>query len=765
MKNIFKYILTGLSLLSVSAIAFAQNVENGIGTNKTVGLQDEDGNYTITLEAWAKGGTTVVTSAAPADIVLVLDLSQSMTSNYGSSVSYDDRTRQGYSYQSYGNNQYYYRHTDGEYYRVSRGYYQDGGNGNNGTRHYYLTFEANGTTYYLYGNTVTTERPSEPSGTYNQRQRQWQNTGETIWTGVLYNQTTTNISRLEALQDAVESFVEVIYHNDNYKDDNTLRDEPLGNRLSIVTFGGPQNNTNVTKINSNLTLVTNADRTKNTSMIADLLALTNNGIDNNQHHGTYADEGMALANRVLGGIDSERIEESSRTVILFTDGAPGSGPGWTTGTGATNSIPTANRAIAGPNYPTEIGGALKAKTDYDATVYTVVLGGIDNTDMAHYLDYTSSNYPEATSLSYPGQAAGGEIDYSKEAGDNLAGIFTEIAHASGGSERPVGSDTQVRDVVSSSFVIPDGFNTNDVVFKVFDVVSINDNTWVENTTYDKSGISAVIGTNAEGKSTLTVEGFDYSLDDNPKNSGNGNWVGPRYIGEQYVDKGRKLQIQFKIKSIGGATGGDGTNTNDPASGVYVKDAQGNYVCLNSYDMPHADLPIILVIKKTGLKHGESATFEIERCRPLHWDESKTLAENKAAMEYNAIGKPKPDGNWKDWSKVILTNKGEDRAEVEKKLMALDPHYIYRVAEDKWSWAYDMTGAMIGNEIPNTSTVEVNPFTFENRDKDGVVKHAEAVSINHFGYTIQTGEFQGKQEEHYKSSKVKSFENTTGGGSK
>lgn len=726
MKNIFKYILTGLSLLSVSTIALAQGTEPGIGTKKTVGPQDENGNYTITLETWALGSTTVVMSAAPADIVLVLDLSQSMTQNYGSEYVYTE-TNQGWTYNNYGNNTTrYYKHTDGEYYQVQRG----GDNSTSGQRR--LWFDVNGTTWYLSGSgEATTTRPAGVG-----------NNTTTIWTGPLSTRTSRNISRLQALQAAVERFVEVIYHNDNYKDDNTQRDEPLGNRISIVTFGGPQNNTNVTRINSDLTPVTNANRTKNTSMIADLLALTNNGINNNQHYGTYADEGMVLANDVLDDISAARKEESSRTVVLFTDGAPGEGPGWTD-----SSIPTSNRAIA---------AALTAKTTHTATVFTVVLGGIANTDMGHYLDYTSSNYPEAASMTSPGQAAGGETDYSKEAGDNLAGIFTEIAHASGGSDRPVGSDTQVRDVVSSSFVIPNGFNANDVVFKVFDVVSINDNTWVENTTYDKSGISAVIGTNAEGKSTLTVEGFDYSMDDNPKNSGNGNWVGPRYINGQYVDKGRKLQIQFKIKSITGATGGDGTNTNDPASGVYVKDAQGNYVCLSNFEMPHTDLPIILVIKKKGLKHGESATFEIERCRPLHWDESKTVAENKAAMEYNAIGKPKPDGNWDDWSKVILTNKGEDRAEVVKTLMALDPHYIYRVAEDKWSWAYEMTGAMIGGEIPNTSTVEVNPFTFENEDKEGVVKHAEAVTINHFGYMIQSGEFQGKQEEHYKSSKLKNF---------
>ena len=739
MKQIFKYILIGLSLFSVSTTALAQHVVNGIGTNKTVSAEDGDGNYTITLETWATGGTTVVTSAAPADIVLVLDLSQSMTQDYGSEYVYTE-TNQGWTYTNFGNTTRYYKHTDGEYYQVQRG----GDNSSSGQRR--LWFDVNGTIWYLSGSgEATTTRPAGVG-----------NNTTTIWTGPLSTRTSRTISRLEALQDAVERFVEVIYHNDNYKEDDTQRDEPLGNRISIVTFGGPQNNTDVTRTNSDLTPVTNANGTKNTSMISDLLALTDNGINNAQHYGTYADEGMALANSVLGGIDSERIEESSRTVVLFTDGAPGSGPGWTTGNGATSSTSTANRAIAGPNYPTEIGGALKAKTDYDATVFTVVLGGIANTDMGHYLDYTSSNYPEATSLTNPGQAAGGETDYSKEAGDNLAGIFTEIAHASGGAERPVDSETQVRDVVSSSFVIPDGFDTDDIVYKVFDVVSINDNTWVENTTYDKSGISAVIGTNAEGKSTLTVEGFDYSLDDNPKNSGNGNWVGPRYIGGQYVDKGRKLQIQFKIKSIGGATGGDGTNTNDPTSGVYVKDAQGNYVCLNNYDMPHADLPVILVIKKKGLKHGESATFEIERCRPLHWDESKTLEENKAAMEYNAIGKPKPDGNWDDWSKVILTNKGADRAEVTKTLMALDPHYIYRVNEDAWGWAYEMTGATIGGEIPNTSTVEVNPFTFTNTDKEGVVKHAEAVTINHFDYTIKSGEFEGHQEEHYKSSKLKNF---------
>ena len=729
MKQIFKYFLIGLSLLSVSVAAQAQyHHDNGISTAKNVSAQDGQGNYTITLETFATGATTVVTSAAPADIILVLDLSQSMTQNYGSTTTYTALASQSYSYSSYGNSQYYYLHTDGQYYRVYRT--RAGSN-----RDCQLYYDAD-TRYYLSGTTTTTTPPTNVD-----------NNNGTIWTGVLYTQSTVNQSRLEALQDAVEQFVEVIYHNDNYQDktNDKPRSEPLGNRISIVTFGGPQNNTSVTKINSGLTNVTNADGSKNASMIADLLALTNNGINNQNHYGTYADEGMVLANSVLNGIPASRKEDSSRTVVLFTDGAPGRGPNWNEGTGVDDSNTIANSTIA---------AALTAKGTHDATVFTVILGDYANNTMRNYLDYTSSNYPDAQNLSNPGTAAGGETDYSLEAGNDLSGVFTTIAHASGGSERPVDSSTQVRDVVSSSFAIPAGFSADDVTVEVYKATSAT--TWALDTDYDTDDISVSI-TKSGDKDMLVVQGFDYSLEDSPKNSGSGNWVGERYYNGQYFWAGRKTVITFKIKSIDGSTGGDGTNTNDPSSGVYVKDENGDYVCLNNYDMPHTNLPINLIIRKTGLKHGESATFEIERIRPKNWDESKTVEENIANLEYNVIGKPVPgDGTWEDWSKVIITNKGADRAAVTKKLLALDPHYIYRIVEDNWGWAYEITGQAGGNAIPNTSTVEVNPFTFENKDKEGVVKHAEAVSINHFDYTIQTGEFQGKQEEHYKSSKVGSY---------
>ena len=51
----------------------------------------------------------------------------------------------------------------------------------------------------------------------------------------------------------------------------------------------------------------------------------------------------------------------------------------------------------------------------------------------------------------------------------------------------------------------------------------------------------------------------------------------------------------------------------------------------------------------------------------------------------------------------------------------------------------------------TSNTPVNPFNFTNTDKEGAVKHAEAVTINHF--RVKDGEIE---VENYKSGKVKSF---------
>ena len=757
MKNSFKYILTGLSLLTVTLTAAAQSTEpevppgyseeGGIATAKHVSNQNADGTYTITLETFATGQMEVEISTAPADIVLVLDLSQSMTTGYGSShYEYTARNSQGYSYNGYGNNQYYYRH-NGDYYRV----YRDRAASNRDCVLYFDDTTTNPTTrYYLSGTGITTTRPTNVD-----------NNTQTIWTGVLYSRAQVQGTRLSALQDAVESFLEEIYHNDNYEDDTDAhpRDEPLGNRLSVVTFGGPMGNDNVTKVNIGLTDVTNADGTKNESIISSILALntsnsTTNGINNANHYGTYSDEGMALANDVLNGIDATRKENSTRTVVLFTDGEPGRGSGWTTGAqqgggwGGGQSYPeetdsphTADRCIQ---------AAHVSKVTHEASVFTVVLySGTMSNDMRNYLQWTSSNYPQSTSY-YSDPGTQENTSFALEAGNDLQGIFKDIAHASGGASASAGTMTQVRDYVTSSFNLPiDTSTMTDAQISAWVAENIHVYTSEISSDGDDWGAlvpfnSATIAVNSS-TNMVSVEGFDYSADE--------NWVGKRYDEDEgWYWSGKKLVIQFDIEVNGESTGGVGTATNTSDSGVYLYDeTTGTYTCVNHYEIPHTLLPVNIKIRKNGLRSGESATFEIQKCRPMGWNENgATLAEKMANVEYNALGKPKPsaatDDDWETFSKVILTNKSATNgAAVEKTILCLDPYWVYKVKEDDWGWAYVTTGA---GGVQTTATVEVNPFTFTNEEKTGVPKHAEAVAVNHFA----TSADGTAHTESYKSSK-------------
>lgn len=88
----FKYFLLSLVLL-IPALAQSQTtvdnpaiysnykVENGIATEKDV-AGPVSGIYTLTLETFATGLTTVTETSTPVDIVLVLDTSSSMTEDY-----------------------------------------------------------------------------------------------------------------------------------------------------------------------------------------------------------------------------------------------------------------------------------------------------------------------------------------------------------------------------------------------------------------------------------------------------------------------------------------------------------------------------------------------------------------------------------------------------------------------------------------------------------------------------------------------------------
>ena len=749
MKNIFKFITLGIALLAGTIAANAQttwNEDGGVATAKTVSAPDEHGLYTITLETYATGESSITETGIPVDIVLVLDVSGSMAYSL---YDYNARPSQGYNYSGYPDNEnsrYYYLHTDGQYYQVQRWRRYNYGNDR------YLRFQVGDTWWYLNGTQATTTRPGGATS------------NTTIYTGVLYNRVSRGTSKMTELKNAVTAFVNEVHHNSLYDTKGNLRGTPLDNQISIVKFAsdryysnnnpsessiaegnhmgaGSDSGTHSASNDYNYTEVLKQFKDVSTTAgVNSLLQQNQAGINAlNAGGGTAAHYGLTKAKYLL---DEVKDRESTKVVVFFTDGIPGM-TGWNDDF-ANGAIDAANEIKKAANQ----GG-------YEAIIYSIGVFdnlGADAANAHKYMHYVSSDYPNAADMTTPGTGGSDDGGYYQDASNSdLTAIFKDIASSASQSDATVNASTQIRDVVSNSFIIPEGASADDVTFYVMDITE-DGNGWENQQTPTGVTASYKTMTCSDGveREMLSVEGFDFTEDDIKDAAGfttrenMGNFVGERYKpdGSTFWG-GRKLVIEFKVQANGEATGGDGSATNHSDSGVYVYNPDTDtYTNINSYPVPHTNLPMIIKIKKDGLRHGESATFEIHMCEPLKDDDGKIL--------YNAIGKPRADTSTeKNWSKVILTNKGADGDPVEKILMALDPHYVYSIIEDDWAWSYTLSGS--GTTL-TTSEVEVNPFIFHNTEKTGVPKHAEAVSINHFA-TSAEGE---ASVENYQSSKVKSF---------
>lgn len=766
MKHTFKYIAFILALLAYSVSSLAQDVhhtyhneEKGVATKKTVSSRNDDGTYTITLETFATGSTAVTETFIPADIVLVLDVSSSMDQS-----------------------DYTYKGTSMRRWRALRAAVLDFVQ-----NIYDKSVEASSKDDSFTGHRIAIVTYCRNATLITNG---WMNIEEVVSkSGNTYSGSLIDIINTDSTAGVWAS------NDNNNKTSGTRPDHGFDMTIDLLLDGSPAR----ARTGANLTVV----------MFTDGYPTDNYGTElgDPDVESNAAQFEFPIANKTLyyGSLIKQQYNAKLFTVGLISSVNRANNWQWRNYCRVQQMMDWLSS-----NYP----DSKWASVDTD-NLYIESAGSNGN----HYNGYSNTNsyytgnnipsqwrtqwsYTHATNSVSLGGFTAGNTDtdgdkstmdgvYCKIVDDNTSfdSVFQAISDAAGSAETTVGTSSQVRDVVSSSFVLPEGFNANNVFAYTVDVktdglsffddevpttrpfsnddsrphinvLPVNDATAANSLLISSGTKTYPDELDADGqpieRDTICVSGFDFSKDDEPENSGNGNWVGERFINNQYLWYGRKLVLEFKIEEVGDATGGAGTNTNAPGSGVYVyNEDTESYDCLNSFDVPHTTLPVVIRIQKSGLRSGESATFEVWRVRPKNWDNSKSVEDNINAMEYNVIGKPIPGDGWEDWTKVILTNKGANGATVTKTLMALDPYWIYRIQEDKWGWAYELSGYNADN-LPNTSTVEVNPFVFTNKEKTDAVKHAEAVSINHFGYEIKSGEFSGKQEEHYKSSKVESF---------
>ena len=785
MKQLYSIILTATALLAISPMAGAQNrdatygewsingqikdlkygtilawpnnngvhIDNGasFGYSKDISSPQSDGTYWIKLESFATGDATFIQTSVPADIVLVLDISSSMCNTRGNKTDYyvdvdyvSNHVNTGngglepFTYTNIHNNEsvLYYLAPGAENNATNRKQIGTETTGSGNNTKYYLYYTDGGTKYYLNpnGSVAGTTRPDGVRGA-----------STTLFTGSLIHY--RRQQRIDALRSAVNAFIDVIDHNDQYEDDTN--DKPreggrLGNRISIITFASADNVTVVNALNLGDLGSGKAAQLKNKVNSIRL------------YSGTRQDEGLIAANTQLGNYAQAG---SSRTVVLFTDGDPYAG----------NLSDT-------EIYNYGLTAALKAKTKddpetstvegYGATVYTVGLFSQtygENTEIWRFMNYASSNAPSASSMTSPGSDFDKNLNFYKDATSDtvdLTAVFTEIANQSGGSSTALSAASANVDVVSNSFILPDGTNTDNVasVVKlffakldhmengeyVFEEEFLKGHTPASYTyrvlndngtpTGDPIKVDANVNVTLSGTREIKVKGFDYRscfcgpiYKDNydPSQHTDAENADPANIKDY---QGYKLIIMIPIKMNPDAVGGPNVATNASGSGIFITD--GDQSALVPYISPTVSLPVNIHIKKTGLSDGESAKFRIERAILPEGDVNVTTLTGWHYVSTVFVTKRK--GTTGDpIVKVIglpadidVTEGEGDSATTQKK------NVVYRITEEPWSWSYDPQTAP---QYTNTISI-TNPFTFDNKKKENIdvlIKHAESKATNSF----------------------------------
>lgn len=274
------------------------------------------------------------------------------------------------------------------------------------------------------------------------------------------------------------------------------------------------------------------------------------------HGGTYTFDGLDMAAQILKNSDGT---DRNRVVVLFTDGD----------TDSTRS--------------SVVNKAYELKNTYNATVYTVgIFDGangqppIDTNDAPNALMHRiSSNYPDAQYVGgrYSGNYVDGNLNTNLKSGesyylsasdaDTLSTIFQKISNQISESKIDLGSDTQIKDVVSKYFDMPK--NTSAVSVKSYDCTGFSDGkpTWSETGTVLNNAVTLDTENN-----TVNVTGFDFNA--NYVTVNGRSETDPKQPGNFH---GRKLVIEFTVSVKDGFAGGNNVPTNGTDSGVYDKDGK------------------------------------------------------------------------------------------------------------------------------------------------------------------------------------------------
>lgn len=619
--------------------AYADNApDSGMKISKTA-TANNDGSYTITLEAFATGSKVITEQKTdiPTDIVLVIDQSGSMKDPIGGYTYTAYRKGSGWNNRNYHNEEYYpLRHNGGsenlwhklnnnEYIAVSveqkmvytaisgwsnRKYYDNqnslyclvSGEYKSVTvkREGHL-FSADEYWYTVDGQQILYTTGDDSIPNFGQYAPLYQSVKKYIYSYTLNGVTTVieesfgdgsspdtqfyrrdysssaGDTRLNALKNAATTFANAVATKAAGEDgDINAPADNVNHRIAVVGFASGQRY-NGTNYNYN-----------NTEVF----------VGSNQYRYGTAAQGQ-YGNAFQNMNTSTGVGNVSASIeALSADGGTLTNLGLEMGNGIFGANPIAegekrNRVVivfsdgvpgwSGYDSDTAnsaITQAGTAKNTYGATVYTIgIFPGADATSAGN------QNGNETEKANWFMQRVSSNTQYPQspsyylsaaDAG-TLNSIFQQISNQieTGGAETTLGSETVVKDIISPYFTLPAGTTASGIRIDTYACTGKDGNT------YTWSGTSGGPGgaTATVDGDQVSVTGFDFSE----------NWCGTETDAQgNSTVRGNKLVISFEVSPKSGFLGGNEVITNASA-GIYENGSAQTPVM--TFEQPKVNVPI------------------------------------------------------------------------------------------------------------------------------------------------------------------------------
>lgn len=619
--------------------AYADNApDSGMKISKTA-TANNDGSYTITLEAFATGSKVITEQKTdiPTDIVLVIDQSGSMKDPIGGYTYTAYRKGSGWNSRNYHNEEYYpLRHNGGsenlwhklnnnEYIAVSveqkmvytaisgwsnKKYYDNqnslyclvSGEYKSVTvkREGHL-FSADEYWYTVDGQQILYTTGDDSIPNFGQYAPLYQSVKKYIYSYTLNGATTVieesfgdgsspdtqfyrrdysssaGDTRLNALKNAATTFANAVATKAAGEDgDINAPADNVNHRIAVVGFASGQRY-NGTNYNYN-----------NTEVF----------VGSNQYRYGTAAQGQ-YGNAFQNMNTSTGVGNVSASIeALSADGGTLTNLGLEMGNGIFGANPIAegekrNRVVivfsdgvpgwSGYDSDTAnsaITQAGTAKNTYGATVYTIgIFPGADATSAGN------QNGNETEKANWFMQRVSSNTQYPQspsyylsaaDAG-TLNSIFQQISNQieTGGAETTLGSETVVKDIISPYFTLPAGTTASGIRIDTYACTGKDGNT------YTWSGTSGGPGgaTATVDGDQVSVTGFDFSE----------NWCGTETDAQgNSTVRGNKLVISFEVSPKSGFLGGNEVITNASA-GIYENGSAQTPVM--TFEQPKVNVPI------------------------------------------------------------------------------------------------------------------------------------------------------------------------------